>query len=116
MYLVKNEKIEVKLNIYIKIYADNSTLKHKNKSKIISNRTSRLLFLRSPKHFKTGKQILKKKRTILQFNCNFKNINSIWILYENNLFNFFKNNLFNYTFSDSEIYKITLKNKIKIIL
>ena len=61
MYLVKNEKIEVKLNIYIKIYADNSTLKHKNKSKIISNRTSRLLFLRSPKHFKTGKQILKKK-------------------------------------------------------
>ena len=54
-----------------------------------------------------------KTNTILKFKSNINSLN-ISLLTNKNLFNFLKNNIFNYTRSDSELYKITLKNKIKI--
>ena len=53
----------VNLKFYTKIFYKNTPLrKHKLYTKLYYKKNS-VLFLRSPKHFKDGKQVLKKKTT-----------------------------------------------------
>lgn len=113
--VVKNQPVI--LIFYTKIFYKNTKLrKHKLYTNLYHKHNS-VLFLRSPKHFKNGKQVLKKKTTTYISNFYIKNVkNDIFINNSINHLEYFRDIFIKNLITSGEIYKLTISYKMFLII
>ena len=92
MFSLKSNKSNINVIFYIKSYNKTSSIKNSNFFTKRFSQTSRVLYLRSPKHFKNGKQIIKKYIGVYTHTVTLSNIDST-IFSNNNVQVYYKHRL-----------------------